>query len=137
MDTKAKLYTPEGASEDLTSVLEHQREPQNEYELQEQFIWEYYKQYRQQRQNPITVEEYLNNSEAREEAHDIWVNQGLDVAFRSLVNEHRPDSTEEDTTKTRPTDEPEEENLDLSSEGFVPDVSLDDVMRRRAEHQAA
>jgi len=135
-DASQELYKSDGPSDHTAQVLNGETTPANEYELQERLKWQYYKE-----QNPdhkkLTVETYLHGPDHQQQAHDIWVEHGMENAFRSLLEVRRAEAGQNDDggdEKTAPTDEPEDD--DLSSGQYVPGISLDDVMRRRAERQA-
>jgi len=129
-----ELYKGGGPSEHTQKVLTGERAPSNEYELQERLKWQYY-----QEQNPnnedLTVEVYLHDADHQQQAHEIWVEHGMENAFRSLLDERRKETSDAEAgeEKTAPTDEPSGD--DLSADQYVPGISLDDVMRRRAERQ--
>jgi hypothetical protein len=117
-------------------VLTGEKSPANEYELQERLKWQYYAE-----QNPqsddLDIDAYISDPQHQRDAHDIWIEHGMENAFRSVLAQRREED-EQDTDgekKTAPSDEPAEDEEISSTQQYVPGISLDDVMRRRAERQ--
>lgn len=127
-----KLYAPEQNS-DARLIFSGEQEPGNEYELQQQLLWQYYKQQQEQRGKEVSLDLYIKNNALQREAYQMWEDHGLEKAFRALVNEQRPAPTIS-AEKTQPADGADEREEDETL--FVPDISLEDVLRRRAQAQA-
>lgn len=140
-DTSAQgeLYSSEGPGEHTRSVLAGEKAPANEYELQERLKWQYYADQRPQDEE-LEVDTYIHDPERQREAHDIWIEHGMENAFRSLIAQRREkekgEQQGEGAEKTAPSDEPPKDEK-ITAEQYVPGISLDDVMRRRAERQVS
>jgi hypothetical protein len=133
----SQIYAPEGPGKHMRAVLEGTEEAINEHELEQKLMWEYYKQQQEQRSADVSADQFFQNNDVQTEAYQMWEDHGLRKAYRALADEQRPAPTVPEE-KTRPADgTDEDEGRDLSDETpFVPDLSLDDVLRRRAEAQA-
>ncbi|MEX0672569.1 MAG: hypothetical protein WDZ82_01565 [Candidatus Paceibacterota bacterium] len=133
-DTTSKLFSSDDINEHTRNVLAGEEEPQNEYDRHFQLMWEYFQTYKQQRGEEIDLAEFLDRKELQGEAFDIWNEHGLELAFQGLLSDQRPGKDEEDgEVKTQPDDGTVSET---SAPAFVPSITLDDILRRRADIQA-
>jgi len=135
----SKLFSSKGSEDHLDAVLNDEIDPADEYELQIKLIWQYFKQQQEQRGDPVVLESFLESEELQGEAYRMWEEQGLQTAFRFLIGEHQAGSLIREG-KTKPadgTDEDEGHEEKEDSDSFVPDISLDDVLERRAQRQSS
>ena len=134
---QSQIYAPEGPGKHMYDVLIGNEEPANEHELEQQLMWTYYKKQQEQREKEVTAQQFMQDNEVQTDAYQMWEDHGLRKAYRALVDEKRPNPTIP-AEKTRPADGTDEDEgrEPAESDPFVPELSLEDVLRRRAEAQA-
>ncbi|MEX1026642.1 MAG: hypothetical protein WD049_01355 [Candidatus Paceibacterota bacterium] len=132
-DLQSQLFNSDDLNARAREVLEGNKEAQNEYDLHLKLMWEYYRTYKQQRGEDVDLTEFFAQKELQEEAFDAWNEHGLQLAFQGLANDQRPAVTAEQDEKVRPADGTVAET---DTPTFLPTVTLDDVLKRRAEIQA-
>ncbi|MEX0930255.1 MAG: hypothetical protein WDZ79_01110 [Candidatus Paceibacterota bacterium] len=132
-DLQSQLFGSAKFSERFGKILREDEEIRNEYELHLRLMWEYFATYKRQRGEDVSLDEFLERKDLQEEAFDIWNEHGLQLAFQGLANDQRPPLPEEKSGKMRPADG---EVAEDDKADFLPSITLDDVLKRRAEIQA-